>query len=340
MRSRLCTTLVLMVLVPLADAHRDVASQQITVSATDLLDYYEAGEFDAVQDALRRAAKGDLGIVLDALKRDGRTWIDADGPQWRPRRRLMAATLALETAHASLDRGWLASRALIEWGASELAKAPPTVEERTWHQAALALCEGALDTISIEAQLKRMEQRVPGEPRILLGRAFLEEIAFWEDRLVRWDHANPRRAIDRLETGVTDPAIRDEALLRLALLTLYAGQPEEALGYLGRIADSVDAGHAYYAGLFAGWAHMRLGRPAEARRAFEAALESAPHARTATLALITALYGSGDRAEADRVLEHDILQEREAAPDPWLEYGYGDLRRFLLLVAQLHRSLQ
>jgi len=218
MRSRLCTTLVLMVLVPLADAHRDVASQQITVSATDLLDYYEAGEFDAVQDALRRAAKGDLGIVLDALKRDGRTWIDADGPQWRPRRRLMAATLALETAHASLDRGWLASRALIEWGASELAKAPPTVEERTWHQAALALCEGALDTISIEAQLKRMERRVPGEPRILLGRAFLEEIREWGKKIVLVINK-----ADILETP--DDLATVEQFVRRSALTLLGVEP-------------------------------------------------------------------------------------------------------------------
>lgn len=320
--------------------HRAARAQPITVSAADLFEYYESGEFDLVKEALDRAAKGDLGIVLDALKRDGRKWIEADGPEWRDRRRLMASTLALETAHASLDRGWAASRGLIEWGATELAKAPPSPEERDWQLAALALCEGALDTITIDVQLKRMERRVPGEPRILLGRAFLEEIAFWDDRMLYFDRADARRAIARLQDAAAHPAVRDEARLRLALLTLYAGRPEEALGYLGQIASSTDAAHAYYTGLFAGWAHLRLARPADARRAFEAALESAPRARTATLYLMTALYSSGDRIEADRILERDILRAEDPAPDPWVEYGYGDLRRFPLLIAQLRRSFQ
>jgi tetratricopeptide (TPR) repeat protein len=340
MRSRLLAALALTALAPVAAAHRGPRSQQITVSAADLLEYYEAGEFDAVQDALQRAARGDLGIVLDALRRDGTAWIDADGPEFRQRRRLMAATLALETARASLDSGWLASRGLIDWGAAELAKASPTEEERTWQLAALALCEGAGDTIVIEEQIKRMQRRVPGEPRMLLARAFLEEIPYWHDRLAFFDAADPRRAIERLRGLVDQPAIRDEALLRLSLLTLYAGRPEEAVALLGKIASSTDAGHAYYAGLFAGWAHARLGQPADARAAFEAALAAAPHARTATVNLMAALYASGDRAGADRLLEREILQAENTAHDPWLEYGYGDLRRFPLLIAQLRRSFE
>jgi len=340
MRFRLCAALVLMVVMPPAHAHRDAASQHIVVSAADLLDYYEAGEFDAVQDALRRASTGDLGIVLDALKRGGAAWIEADGPEWTARRRLIAVTLAIETARASLDREWLRSRELIDWGANELAKRAPTPEERVWHEAALALCEGARDPITIETQLKRMARRVPDDPRIQLGRAFLKESEYWDDHTYYWDKADPRPAIESLRLAMAQPGARDEALLRTGLLTLYAGRPAEALDYFRQVASSTDAGHAYFIALFTGWAHMRLGRPADARRAFEAALAAAPHARTATLYLITALYGSGERAEADRVLELDILKTPDSAPDPWVEYGYGDLRRFPLLIAQLRGSFQ
>ena len=315
--------------------------QGITVSATDLLEYYEAGEFDLVQQALERAATGDLGIVLDALKRDAPAWIDADGPEWRDRRRMLAVTFALETARASLDGRWHRSRELIEWGAGLLAKGPPSPQERSWQHAALALCEGARDTIAIEEQMKRMERRFPGEPRVLLARAFLKEIEFWHERAAYGDRANPRPAIEALRPALGHPGVRDEALLRAGLFTYLAGRPADALGYLRQIAVSTDAGHTYLAGLFTGWTHERLGHDEEAIAAFRRALEAAPRARTATLYLVARLYAAGAREEADRLLVDDVMGLTVTrAADPWMEYGYGDLRRFAPLIAQLRRSVE
>lgn len=313
--------------------------QAIIVSASDLLEYYEAGEHELVQQALERAATGDLGIVLDALKREGAAWIEADGPEWRERRRTLAATFALETARASLDGRWDRSRGLIEWGAGVLAKAPPSPAERLWQHAALALCEGARDTIAIEAQVRRMRTRFPDEPRILLARAFLKEIEFWNERAVYWDDADPRRAIEALSPALAHPAVRDEALLRAALFMLLSDRPVDALASLEQIASSTDAGHAYLSALFTGWAHERLGHDAEAIAAFRQALGASPRARTATVYLVARLYSSGAREEADRVLVDDVLGlSVSRAPDPWIEYGYGDLRRFPSLVAQLRGS--
>jgi tetratricopeptide (TPR) repeat protein len=254
---------------------------------------------------------------------------------------MLAVTFALETARASLDEQWHRSRELIEWAAGLLAKGGPTPQEGLWQHAALALCEGARDTIAIEDQMKRMERRFPGEPRVLLARAFLKEIEFWQERAAYGDRANPRPAIEALRPALEHPGVRDEALLRAGLFTLFSARPEDALGYFGRIASSTDAGHTYLTGLFSGWAHERLGHDDEAIAAFRRALEAAPRARTATLYLVARLYAAGAREEADRILVDDVMGLTVTrSADPWVEYGYGDLRRFPPLIAQLRRSLE
>ena len=279
-------------------------------------------------------------MVLDGLRRDGPKWIDADGPAGRERRRAIAATFALEAARASLDARWERSRGLIDWGADLLAKAPPSDAERIWQLAALALCEGARDVVTIDAQLTRMQRRFPGEPRILLGRAFITEVQFWDDDWAYWGKADSARAARPLQAAMASAANRDEAQLRLAYFMLYAGRPTDALDALRQISSSTDEGAAYLAGLFEGWAHERLGRPYDAIRAFRGALAAAPEARAATLHLAVMLAAAGGHEESDRVIGAVLDGRVDVAPDPWTIYGYGDLRRFPLLVSQLRRSFE
>ena len=215
-------------------------AQSIAVSPMDVLESYEAGEYDLVTGALTQAAGGDLGVVLEALERGASKWIDADGPSGRSRRRLIVATFALETAHAALDRRWDRSRALIDWGATLLAKTPPSEAERIWHLAALALCEGSRDMASIDDQLARLKRRFPDEPRILLGRAFIAEVQFWDEDYVSWGKADAPRAARALQAATAAPASRDEALLRAAYFRIYAGRPADALNDLKQIASGTD----------------------------------------------------------------------------------------------------
>ena len=330
----------LMLVLMLTSLSHKASAQEITVAAADLLEYYEAGEVQAVRDALARASSGDLGIVLTALSRNARAWIEADGPEWRQRRRTVAALVAIETARAALDRQWDRSRELIDWGAALLASGTPSETERSWHLAALALCEGARDPMAIEATVARLQRRFPGEPRALLARAFVREIEFWDADAERWGQADARRAMPALVAAAGSAPNHAEAMLRLGYLALYDGKPDETLRFLGQISTSPDdRGHAYLSALFSGWANARLQRWPQAVAAFRSALAAAPSARTATLHLAAALFSAGDRAEADRVIQA-AMNAAPGGDDPWLTFGYGDLRRFTTYVDRAREALR
>jgi len=71
---------------------------------TSQLDRYLAGQYDAVVAQLTKQT--DFGHLLDALKHEAPAWIDAAPAAERPRRRLVAATFALEAARAAEDEDW------------------------------------------------------------------------------------------------------------------------------------------------------------------------------------------------------------------------------------------
>jgi hypothetical protein len=140
-------------------------------AVTAQLDRYSRGEFAAV--AAELAALDDFGDLLDALKRQGPAWIDAGPPERRDRRRLSAATFALEAARAAAHTDWKEVRRvviqppppgfgmapakplvqpdsltwkppplLVEWGCTLMRDAgPPTPIERIWHLAAIAVAQ-------------------------------------------------------------------------------------------------------------------------------------------------------------------------------------------------------
>lgn len=127
---------------------------------TGWLDRYASGQFDAVVADLE--ALPDYEDLLKGLKADGPGWITAGGDSNRDRRRLVAATLALEAARIGAWRDWKwIQRAaagplpiltwrppplLLEWACELLAEDDvPTASERWWHLAAISVAQRSED---------------------------------------------------------------------------------------------------------------------------------------------------------------------------------------------------
>ena len=128
-----------------------VAGQGFALTAMELLDQYERGT-SAAADAFVGVIH--VESVKDDLHAQGERWIEETGPREISRRRLVAATFALDTARAGLDYEWANSVELIDWGWSQLSKQrPPLPAERLWHLAAVALFQGAHDEFQLEARL-------------------------------------------------------------------------------------------------------------------------------------------------------------------------------------------
>ena len=141
------------------------------VNAVAALNAYEAGEFDLAVEYLQRVVDWVGGICnsdADAelfrgfevfANRFGQhagTWILAVPEAERPRRRQIAAVVALEVGHVAprfwgnrrACASWAEARVVVEWACQMLRSAgPPTSFERLWHLAAMALIERAQDTV-------------------------------------------------------------------------------------------------------------------------------------------------------------------------------------------------
>lgn len=318
------------------------AQEPVTVTVRDLLELYDIGDTEAVRQAITSAARGDLRVVVESLERDGARWVTADGDGNTGRRRVAAAAFALEMAEAGLDAQWLYSRDLIEWACGLLRQEPArTEQERTFHLAAIALLEGSRDLRALDAHLAHVRTRFPDEPRVLLAVAFKSETEYW--RLFR----NDSGSIDGGQTHLVVPALvtagaraenAREVALRLGFLALQDEAPERALAELRKVLPGDDAAQVYLAHLFSGWAHDARNDEASAVASYRAALAVLPHGQSATLHLAARLFASGRREEAETLVEGMLAAP--AAVDPWRIFGYGDLRRFPLLLERLREAIR
>jgi tetratricopeptide (TPR) repeat protein len=147
-------------------------------TALALLDQYERGEYDAVVRAFLAAR--DVGALRSQLETKGAAWATAVGvgTPVEGRRRLVAATMALELANARLEDEWRELRPLVEWGCQLLRPNTPGAAERLWQLAAVAVSEGALDTgvlfklggpTKSYGHLAHAKARFPNEPRFALA---------------------------------------------------------------------------------------------------------------------------------------------------------------------------
>ena len=153
---------------------------QAAPRAVDLLNLYERGNHAAVVEAFLRVR--DVGDLRKDLEKNGPEWTRAGGAGTEPRRRLVAATVALEFARARLDDEWQELRSLVEWGCQAVSRGAPNEAERVWHLAAVALSEGAFDSgvlfklggpIKSYGHLAHARKRFPDEPRFVLAERFV-----------------------------------------------------------------------------------------------------------------------------------------------------------------------
>src|SRR5688500_3507973 len=136
-----------------------------TSSVTVQIERYMRGDHAAVIAELE--AVKDYDPLLESLRRDAPAWIDAAPEGARARRRLAAATFALEAARAAghVDWKWVrrltaqgnqpqgadhifwkAPPLLIEWGCALMrTELSPRPVERVWHLAAMAVAQRAGD---------------------------------------------------------------------------------------------------------------------------------------------------------------------------------------------------
>lgn len=323
-----------------------VAGQSFALTAMELLDQYEHGNPSASS-----AFAGVIHVesVKDDLHAQGERWIEEAGPKEIARRRLVAATFALETARAGLDYEWANSVELIDWGWSQLSKQrPPLPAERVWHLAAIALFEGAYDEEQLEPRLRRIKNRFPKEPRILLADAWsLEALGN------RPGFPPPRRGKpggvgdtggnikDAYMKALASPdaAVAEEADLRLGYYDLIADRSESALARLAHAESTTDPDVLYLVHLFRGWTLTRMDRETESTAEYQKAVDAMPAANTGSLWLARRLLLEGKRNEADAVTDRSLVGTRNI-DDPWRLYGCGDFRRFPALIKQLREAIR
>lgn len=161
---------------PAPSASRDLKADPIA-----WLERYSRGEFEIVQAEMDAADEDALNATLASLKDKASGWIASGGIGDRPRRRLAAATFALEAARAgewdqwkliqdfenmgserrmvapgvysdgvrivpASQVFWAAAPKLIEWACSLWREdTVPSDVERLWHLAAVAVAERAED---------------------------------------------------------------------------------------------------------------------------------------------------------------------------------------------------
>jgi tetratricopeptide (TPR) repeat protein len=137
-----------------------------------------------------------------------------------------------------------------------------------------------------------------------------------------------------------DPAA-DEARVRLGRVLSRQERSADALGELRRVNPSASPILQYYRALFAGEAAEALGRPDDARAAYERAAELYPLAQAPPLALSQLAMRAGDTTRASNMITNVLSAspERMLEDDPfWTYYGAAG-RDADLLLARAYQML-
>jgi tetratricopeptide (TPR) repeat protein len=332
-------------------------------AATDLLDQYLNGEFDAVVATL--AGFEDLGDFAADLTAQASPWIAAGPVEARERRTLTAATVAMEASRVGQWTAWKLVRRLevvetnfavvyfltywepparlLEWGCELLRQTPtPTAAERLWQLASIAVAERAEDFEFLVGHTNpprfhypappvqhavHLQARFPDEMRIKLALGIAVE---------DHDRQQAEKIFRELEDDVD---VGGEATVRLGSLALRRGRVDEALPHFARVESKTrDPWVLYLARFLSGRAHELRRRPADAEKDYRRALRVIPDAQSGTAALAALLFRDGRRAEASDITATALVDGRNVA-DPWRGYGDADDRFWPELIRRVRAEI-
>lgn len=367
MRARLSPQSVVRCLAIAATASVALATAGTTTAQTpigiSLLDRYARGEFEEVVSALDHLH--DLGPLYKDLRSNGRKWIDGGESGDRARRRLAAATFALEASRAGeMDDWklvqnfvrleniyWRPPAQLLEWGCQLLREdSVPQRGEHLWQLAALAVADRAEDFEFLIGSpwedranpkdeiehLNHVAKRFPTERRFALAQGIAVEWRLFPS-VHRPGFGEVRVIFKKLEG---DPAVGAEASVRLGVTELRAGDTQAALRlFEGADRPSADAYVLYLARYFRGQALERLDQSTPAEAAYRGAVEAVPHAQTATFALAALLVQRGARSEAATLVDESLSTTPRPA-DPWRTYAEADDRFWPELITKLRAEIR
>jgi tetratricopeptide (TPR) repeat protein len=341
--------------------------------SSTLLDRYLRGEFDAVVGAVE--ARDDLGAVLNDLKDNGARWIDAGGPATREKRRLAAATLALEAARLGTRKEWklrqrlplpvdlykpgefvrwYPAARLVEWGCALFREHAPSPQERLWHLAALSVAERAQDyeflagalvggsptgfdsAINFQEEIEHLKHVRARFPR---EPRFELGAAMATEMITFPDARSPQQARAAFTALQNDEDVGGEATMRLGYLLARLRDDSRAIEAFDKVEErTLDPWVLYLARYFKGQVHDRKIRPVEAERAYRGALAAVPGAQSASVALAALLFKS-DRRSASSEIIRTMLETTPRPVDPWRQYPDADDRFWPELIAQLRSEI-
>jgi tetratricopeptide (TPR) repeat protein len=330
-------------------------------SAVALLNRYERGEFDAVVETFQKLAA--VEPLRKDLERTGVTWADSAGAGDVARRRLVAATMALEFANARMDDEWQTLRSLVEWGCALLRRGPPSESERIWQEASIAVAGGAFDDallFSPETGLKSYDhqshasKRFPADARIAFAAQFAVRAMPHPGGLtlrggIEPDVDAPKRdpstwslrepAVRKLTALFDNPEVGAEAAIRAGHLQMINLRLDEALVSFDTAITHSRTGYAtYLAHFLRGRTLERMNRLDEAERAYALAAAAVPHAQSAVLADASLLMRAGRTTEANEMVAASFAV-RPRPRDPWRLFPAGEYYRWPELIAVLRAEI-
>ena len=325
-----------------------------------------AGQSPTVEQAFARYRAGDRDVVaaldsitaadaaLRELDRFGPKYLSGDRATAEERRRWLM-TFVLELAQAQSEKESVSAGLLVEWACRHVRRHEPIDEfDRRWQLAATALLAGAINPGALDAHLRHMAARHPGEPRLALARALVaDQYTAPREVLARSRAAaaaaSTQAALPSLqeeaarrfqELALLDERLRAEANVRRARVYIALKRFDDAIVTLAPVeSQTTDRTLIYLSRLFRGQALERLGRTEEAQREWVSALKIAPGAQSAMMSLATAMFRAGERTAADLVVSR-MLETNDPRADPWWAYWAGDYRFWYQLVAEVRELLR
>jgi len=314
----------------------------VSVSVSEALDRYVS---DPIATVRTITAEQSLSQVNSALRRDGAQWMLARGAGEANKRRLIAATFALDVAGANLETQPQDVPPLVEWGCEQVRKRLLSDAERQWHVAAMALLEGVGNPQAVEAHLADAAARFPGEPRWRQARTWLIDAhtlnVHPRQPLTAARSPFPAALAAQYEALTSVPELAGDAWVHIGFLHFLDGAHAPAREAFARAqaAEGVDADVHYLAHLFSAWMAERDKQPNAVISELTAALDAAPQGHTAAVWLAMKLQLAG-RVDDAQMLGSRTLEDRDDHMDPWRAFYGGDVRRWPELIVAARKAVQ